>query len=64
MSDCFFSELKENANEHEMENFIQELEIMKNVGKHENIVTLLGISQEKSGNLLFSSSKLMCVYKV
>ena len=34
--------LKENANKVEFDNFVKELEIMKNVGKHENIISLLG----------------------
>ena len=34
--------LKENATKLEFTNFVKELEIMKNVGKHENILNLLG----------------------
>jgi fibroblast growth factor receptor 2 len=34
--------LKDNATNLEFTNFIKELEIMKNVGRHENIISLLG----------------------
>lgn len=34
--------LKEKSNKTELSNFIKELEIMKSVGKHENIISLLG----------------------
>lgn len=44
--------LKENANYQELKNLIQELEIMKIVGTHKNIVTLLGISQNNDGSIL------------
>ena len=46
---CFFFFELENANIQEIKNFIQEIEIMKSVGKHENIVTLLGISTNIHG---------------
>jgi hypothetical protein len=45
----FFLNLIENANIQEIKNFIQEIEIMKGVGKHENIVTLMGISTNING---------------
>lgn len=34
--------LKDNASKLEFTNFIKELEIMKTVGKHENVISLLG----------------------
>jgi hypothetical protein len=43
----------ENANMQEVKNFIKEIEIMKSVGKHENIVTLLGVSTNLNGKNLF-----------
>ena len=33
----------------EVKNFIKEIEIMKSVGKHENIVTLLAVSTNFNG---------------
>ncbi len=39
---CFFGVHLENATKVEFANFIKELEIMKSVGKHENIMNLLG----------------------
>jgi serine/threonine protein kinase len=44
--------LKENYTQQEYENFIKELEIMKTVGKHENIINLLGCCTTQSGPIL------------
>jgi hypothetical protein len=41
--------LKENASQAERVNFIKELEIMKNVGKNENILNLLGCCTKSGG---------------
>lgn len=39
----------DNPTNHEFENFIKEIEIMRCIGKHENIINLLGICTSKSG---------------
>lgn len=43
--------LKENATKAELGNFIRELEVMKSVEKHENIVSLLGCCSRSGGPL-------------
>jgi hypothetical protein len=52
-----FTFLSDSASVQELVSFIQEIEIMKNVGKHRNIVTLLGVTQNLNGNLGFSQFK-------
>lgn len=43
--------LKESATKSELGNFIRELEVMKSVEKHENIVSLLGCCSRSGGPL-------------
>lgn len=41
--------LKENATKLEFENFLKEMDLMRLIGKHENIISLLGCCTTKSG---------------
>jgi hypothetical protein len=45
----FFQNISESASVQELSNFIKEIEIMRNVGQHLNIVALLGVSQSLNG---------------
>ena len=44
--------LKEDASKSEKENFMRELEIMKSVGRHVNVLSLLGCCTSKTGEQL------------
>jgi len=43
----FFCKLLDDATEHELKDLLSEMQVMKNIGKHINIVNLMGVSTQQ-----------------
>lgn len=59
----FLSLVTEDATEHELKDLLSEMQVMKNIGKHINIVNLLGVSTQQGRSHRIIVTKRLSQYR-
>ena len=49
---CYLLRLLDGASQTEFEDLVREMEIMKSIGRHINIISLVGCCTQSDGNLI------------